>query len=388
MSTDCVRIGLIGVIRRAAIARNWDADPRAKVVAGADIYDDALEEFRETYKHNDPYCTKDYRELVARDDLDAIGVFTPDNWHATHAIAALASGKHTFTEKPMAIATADCDAMLEAWQASGARFMVGMNMRYMSSFLTLKQIMDSGEIGDIRAIWVRHFVGMGGWYYFHDYRANREGSTGLLLQKGSHDIDMIHFLSGRYTQRVTAMGALDYYGGSNPDDLRCEDCSEKGTCTDYSERPRKTMCCFRKEVNVEDHSMVLMDLGDIRAAYLQCHYASHTDRNYLVIGTRGEAELSGNTVTVRTQKGNKGKARSHSHFGTATIDVGGSAGGHGGADGPLCSAFLDLVVDGVVPVATPEAGRMTVAVGCAATDSIRDGSRPIDISALPACCSD
>lgn len=136
MSGDCLRIGLIGAIRRAGIAKHWDADPRAKVVAAADIYDDALAEFGETYRHNDPFCTNDYRELVARDDIDAIGVFSPDNWHAEHVIAALAAGKHTFSEKPMAIHTEDCDAMLQAWKQAGTQFMVGMNMRYMDSFLT------------------------------------------------------------------------------------------------------------------------------------------------------------------------------------------------------------------------------------------------------------
>ena len=383
MSAERLRIGLIGVTRRAGIAKHWDDDPRAEVVAGADIYDDALDEFREQYKDRELFVTKDYRELVERDDVDAIGVFSPDNWHAEHAIAALWAGKHTFTEKPMAIRTEDCDEMIRAWRESGKQFMVGMNMRYMDQFLALKQIMESGEIGEIKAVWVRHFVGMGGWYYFHDYRANREGSTSLLLQKGSHDLDMIHFLTSRFSNRVVAMGARDYYGGDKPDDLRCENCEEKDTCATYSDRPKKTMCCFRREVNVEDHNMVLMDLGDIRASYLQCHYAAQTNRNYLAIGTFGEAELSGNTVTVRTQKGNKGRARTHSRFATATYEIGATEGGHGGADPRLCKAFLDLVSDGKEAATTPEAGRMTVAVGCAAAHSIRNGNVAVEISALP-----
>jgi len=152
MSSDCIRIGLIGVTHRAGIAKNWDQDPRAQIVAGADIHDEALSEFREEYSDRELFLTKDYHELVARDDIDAIGVFTPDDWHARHAIAALDAGKDTFTEKPMSISTDDCDAMLEAWKRSGKRFMVGMNMRYMDSFLTLKQIMESGEIGDIKAV--------------------------------------------------------------------------------------------------------------------------------------------------------------------------------------------------------------------------------------------
>ena len=144
------------------------------------------------------------------------------------------------------------------------------------------------------------------------------------------------------------MGALDYYGG-----------------------------------DVEDHSMVLMDLGDVRATYLQCHYAAQSDRNYLAISTRGEAELSGATITVRTQKGNAGRARTSSRYAKATYEIGKVAGGHGGADPGLCKAFLDLVLDGKEAAVTPEAGRMAVAVGCKATESIRHGSAPLDIPPPP-----
>ena len=380
MSSQPVRIGLIGTAHRAGIAQHWESDPRAAVVAGADIVPEYLDAFREKYAQNDPFTTEDYRVLLARDDVDAIGVTTPDNLHAEHAVAALEAGKHVYLEKPMAILTEDCDRILDAWRRSGKCLMVGMNMRYMDMFLTLKRIMDSGEIGDVKALWVRHFVGFGGWYYFHDYRANRRGSTGLLLQKGSHDIDMIHFLTGRFTRRVTAMGSLDYYGGDKPDDLKCEACDEKDTCTDYSEREAKTQCCFRQEVNVEDHSMALMDLGDIRASYLQCNYATQTNRNYLVLGTRGEAELSDNTITVRTDKANEKRAVAHSKFNSATYDIGETHGGHGGADPRICKAFLDLILEGKGAATTPEAGRMAVAVGCAATESIRNGSIPIEVS--------
>ena len=379
MASSSLRIGLIGVEHRARIAENWQKDGRAKIVAGADIVDAFLDQFRTQYGKNEPFVTKDYRELIARDDVDAVGVFTPDYLHAEPAIAALRAGKHVYCEKPMAIRIADCDAMIEAAKQSGKHLMVGMNMRYMDGFLTLKQIMESGQLGAIKAIWVRHFVGFGGWAYFHDYRANAEKSTGLLLQKASHDFDMIHFLSGRYTQRVVGMGSLDFFGGDKPDDLTCENCAEKQTCTDFSTRERKTQCCFRKGVNVEDHSMVLMNLGDLRACYMQCHYACETTRNYLVIGTDGQAEFTGNAIHVKTQKANSTKARARASFATAAYDIGASSGGHSGADPRICKAFLDLVLDGKPALSTAEAGRMAVAVGCCATDSIRRGNVAVDI---------
>ena len=379
MSAQELRIGLIGVEHRAQMAQHWDTDDRSRIIAGADIRQLFLDRFKEKYEHNQPSTTTDWHELLGREDINAVGVFTPDNLHAEPTIAALQAGKHVYCEKPMAITTADCDAMLRAWKESGKQLMVGMNMRYMDPFLTLKDIMESGQLGEVKAVWVRHFVGFGGFAYFHDYRANSKGSTGLLLQKASHDIDMIHFLTGRFTKRVVGMGALDYFGGDKPDDLICEDCDEKDTCPEFSTRELKTMCCFRKEVDVEDHSMVMMDLGDIRASYVQCHYATETTRNYLVIGTEGHAELTDNRLVVKTQKANQTKARARASFATATYDIGPAVGGHGGADPRICKAFLDLVLEGKEALTTPLAGRMAVAVGCAATESIRNGNVPMDI---------
>ena len=53
-----------------------------------------------------------------------------------------------------------------------------------------------GHIGEVKAGWCRHFVGWGGDFYFKDWHADRTKSTGLLLQKGAHDIDVLHWLCG------------------------------------------------------------------------------------------------------------------------------------------------------------------------------------------------
>ncbi len=59
-------------------------------------------------------------------------------------------------------------------------------------------------------------------------------------------------------------------------------------------------------------------------------------------------------------------------------------GGHGGADPVICRDFIDMIADGKRPLATPLAGRMSVAVGCAATWSLRNGWQPVTIPAVPA----
>jgi predicted dehydrogenase len=393
MKADALRIGLIGVGHRAKIAQAWEDDPRSQVVAGADINEKFLDKFRHTYAANDPFTTTDYRELIARDDIDAVGVFTPDPLHCEPTVQALRAGKHVFVEKPMAISIEEADEMLRASRETGNKLMVAHNMRYMDRYITLKQIIDSGKLGEVKAIWMRHFCGKAGYWWFHDYRATREGSNTILLAKGSHIIDVIHFLGGSYTKRLVAMGSRDYFGGDYPNELRCENCDEQDTCPEYSTRDLdtrdadtlpKTMCAFRKEIDIEDHTMLMMDMGDVRACYLECQYTPMYDRTYLVVGTEGQAELSmaQNKITVTTQKANDFKSFSPSNFLTATYEPGGS----GGIQRPFvreCRAFLDLIIDDVEPDISPEAARMAVAVGCRAAESMRNGSKTLDVPPCP-----
>lgn len=373
---DKVRIGVIGVWGRGAIARNWQASGRAEVVAGMDVCDRNIAIFKREVAP-DAWVTKDYRELLVREDLDAIAITSPDYTHEEYAVAALEAGKHVFCEKPLAITIEGCDRILRAWQASGKRLMVGFNMRYMNMFRTMKEIVDSGVIGEIKAVWVRHFVGHGGDYYYHDWHGTRENTTGLLLQKGSHDIDVVHWITGRYTKRVVAMGSLDYFGGDKPNDLTCVECPEQKTCFEAQPNSTRIQCAFRQEIDVEDHSLVLMDMeGGIKASYLQCHYTPDYHRNYTFIGTEGRLENSEPDGKVWVKTRASGTWR---QLADRTYEIKKAHGTHSGADPVICNDFLDMIIDGKEPLATPEAGRMSVAVGCAASESLRNGNKPVDI---------
>lgn len=139
-------------------------------------------------------------------------VLTPDDTHAALSIRALEAGVAVFCEKPLAIDLADADAMLETARRTGSRLYIGHNMRHMPVITLMRGLIQDGRIGDVKAVWVRHFVGHGGDYYFKDWHADRRRTTGLLLQKGAHDIDIIHWLAGAYTEQVAAMGELSVYG--------------------------------------------------------------------------------------------------------------------------------------------------------------------------------
>ncbi len=375
-----VRIGVIGVSGRGVLYKHWhNPDGQSVVTGGADVRQDALDEFSKGVG-KDVFVTLNYRELLERNDVDAIVVTSPDFTHEEYAVAALEAGKHVFCEKPMAITTDGCDRVLETWRKSGKKLMVGHNMRYMRIFRTMREIVSSGAIGEIKAVWVRHFVGSGGDWYFHDWHAVREKSTGLLLQKASHDIDMIHWITGVYTKKVAAFGSLDFFGGDKPDDLTCSSCGEKDTCTEAQFNTRQ-QCAFRREIDVEDNTVVIMELENgIKASYQQCHFTPDYFRNYTFIGTEGRIENldDESKVIVRTRS----LSKKWKNYADRTYDIKPARGGHGGADPVICKDFVDMIVSDQDPLAIPEAGRMSVAVGCAATESLRNGGRVVEVSPL------
>lgn len=371
-----IRIGVIGLGWRAGVTKYWHRpDGKSVVVAGADTNPARLDKFRERV-NPDADVMLDYRELLQRPDIDAVVVMTPDHCHDEHAVAALRAGKHVYCEKPLAVTVDGCDRILEAWRDSGKHFMIGFNMRYMNMYRTMKEIIAAGDIGEVKAVWVRHFVGLGSDYYYHSWHGSSKNTTSLLLQKASHDIDIIHWLTGRYTTKVAAFGGVDYFGGSKPNDLTCPECPEKETCPEARFGPL-TQCAFREEIDVEDNSMVLMELeGGIKASYMQCHFTPDYERNYTIIGTEGRIENSepNNQVIVKSRKSNTWRDLSDRVYNIRKAE-----GSHNGADEKICEDFINMILHGKEPVAQPIAGRMSVAVGCAATESMRTGGRVIRV---------
>lgn len=374
---ETVRLGIIGAGLRSGIAKYWHNPSGKSVVVGvADVSEERLKIFQEEINEH-AFVTTDYHELLARKDIDAVAILSPDYLHEEHAIAALRAGKHVYCEKPLAITVEGCDRIIEESKKAGKHLMVGFNMRYMSMYQTMKEIIDSGVIGDLKAVWVRHFVGYGGYFYYHDWHGTAKNTTSLLLQKGSHDLDVIHWITGKYTKKVSAFGSLDYYGGEKPNTLTCPECEIKDTCPEATLK-YFTQCAFREEIDVEDNNMLIMELeGGIKASYLQCHFTPDYSRNYTFIGTKGRLENDDvqDKIYVKTRKSN-----TWNEFSDITYDMKKEQGSHGGADPKICNDFIELVLYNKQPLTTPFAGRMSVAVGCAATESIRSGGKVVEIS--------
>ncbi len=252
-----MRLGMIGTGGRGGMYRQWMQDERVQVVAGADVSEASLRHFADDLP--EAFVTKDYRRLLDRGDVDAVAVCTPDWLHREHAVAALRAGKHLFCEKPLAITIQDCDDILRAWQTAGVRMMVGFNMRYAFFCVKMKELVEAGTIGEVKTVWTRHFVGWGGRFYYHDWHASSRNTTGLLLQKATHDLDVMHWICKTHTVRTAGFGRLSYYGGDRPDGLRCDACDARQSCPEAADKwgARDDQCAFRKAVDVEDVSVVI-----------------------------------------------------------------------------------------------------------------------------------
>ncbi len=121
----------------------------AEVVRGA--YS-KREEYKNSYKGPDLYL--DFRELIGRDDIDAVLIATPDHWHAITAIQAVESGKDVYCEKPMSLTIAEGKAMVDAVRRYGRVFQTGSQQRSSREFRFACEIVRSGRIGKLLTVGV------------------------------------------------------------------------------------------------------------------------------------------------------------------------------------------------------------------------------------------
>ncbi|HEY3265954.1 MAG TPA: Gfo/Idh/MocA family oxidoreductase [Armatimonadota bacterium] len=381
MSNQELRIGVIGVGGRGGLAANaHKPDEGVRLVAGADVSDAALNTFREKYGP-ETFTSHDYRDVISRPDIDAVFVTSPDFLHEEHAVAALEAGKDVYLEKPMSITIEGCDHILETAVRLGRKLYLGHNMRHFATVRKMKELIDAGKIGEVKAGWCRHFVCYGGDAYFKDWHADRTKSTGLLLQKGAHDIDILHWLLGGYTTRVTAMGGLTVYNQIT--DRHAPE--ERGDATwSFDNWPPLSLKGLNPVIDVEDISMMLMHLDNgAYASYQQCHFAPDGWRNYTIIGTEGRLENFGDAngeLIIRLWN----KRHHFEAKGDKEYPIVEESGSHGGSDARIVDEFIRYLREGGKTDTSPIAARYSVAAGVKATESIRSDSQPMDVPPAPA----
>ena len=319
-------------------------------------------------------------EELLDNNLDAVFVLTPDWQHEEHAVRLLEAGVAVYLEKPMAISTEGCDRVLATAARTGSKLYVGHNMRHMAFVREMKRLIDEGRVGAVKTVWARHFVGHGGDFFFRDWHADRSKTTGLLLQKGAHDIDVIHWLAGGYSRTVHAFGTLAVYGdGARQTNPGAAEPWWKGKLDSW---PPRSIRELNPVIDVEDLSMMQMILDNgVLASYVQSNFTPDYWRSYVVIGDEGRMENfgdgeAGTVIKLWNQR--------HAGFAEAdvTVPIQAVAGDHGGADALIVDEFVRFVREGGATATSPVAARYAVAAGYAATQSLRNGGIPVEVPEL------
>jgi predicted dehydrogenase len=387
---DKIGIGVLGLGARGIyLAKAFHQDPRAQIVAVCDLNAARCDLARRQIGDESIAGYTDSQAMLADPRVQAVVVATNDRMHGRNGLEVIQAGKHLFLEKPMAQTIEECDAMIAAWQGSGTVFLIGLELRYCSLTVTMKEILDRGDIGQVKTAYAVDNVSVGGQYYYHDARRRKDYIRSLMLEKGTHTLDLMNWFIGGQPVRVFAEGGLDAFGGDQPDDKRCYDCDRKDTCPyfmpsefqmDYGAKvlQRADGCVWAKEVDVDDNSIAVVRYDNgAKMTYVECHFTPDYNRHFTLIGTRGRMYgFYNNEQDFRIELTYRHTQRRD------VIYPPRQPGGHGGGDPRIQDQFLRLIRAGQPACPGVIGARNSAAIAIAAAESCETGM-PVSIPACP-----
>jgi predicted dehydrogenase len=212
MPGDEIRLGIIGLGPRnmASTLTLLPGSPglRYRITAACSSTREHAEAAARLFRI--PFCTDDYRALVARPDVDVVCVFSPDHLHFEHCRAALNARKHVVCTKPMVTRLDHARELVALARHTGRAFLVGQTMRFDRQFLAAKKHLDDGDLGSVIAL-ESHYV--------HDMRPVFEATPwrrtvpqDLMFGGCVHCIDVLRALGGD----IVSVHAIANRGGLAP----------------------------------------------------------------------------------------------------------------------------------------------------------------------------
>ena len=367
------KIGFIGYGLRSATMmnafRSLEAD--IQVAAAADpAWPRISPEVRD-----DPYFSgtvwyNSAEEMLRRETLDGVFIGTRCSLHTRYACLALREGLPLFLEKPVCISREQYAELKAAGEGKESRVVVSFPLRVTSIVQEMKRIVSSGVLGRITMVQAVNNVPYGSVYYHSWYRDPSE-TGGLFLQKATHDVDYINYLTGDRPVSVCSKTAKLYFRGDRPAGLTCPECPEYRTCREssysvahiYKEEVQGNQCCFAEDTGNEDTAaMLLQTESGALISYSQVFTVkkSAARRGARLIGTEGSAEFDFNTGEIREDRYLTSQTVTHSfHFGS---------GQHFGGDEALALDFLN-VLSGRPAQSDLTAGLESAAICLAARDA-------------------
>ena len=192
-----VKFGILGLGRGRKAAQQAAQTAGANLVCVCDLQE---EKVKSTAQELDCDWTTSYDQMLERDDIDAIGVYTSSGTHADLAMQAIESGKHVFVTKPMDINLAKCDRLIELAKRANLVLAVDFVRRYRKIDHQIRMAIASGLIGnvilgDLRMKWYRaQSYYDGGWP--PGWRSHSRTEGGSAANQGVHSIDQLQWFLG------------------------------------------------------------------------------------------------------------------------------------------------------------------------------------------------
>ncbi len=293
-----------------------------------------------------------------------------DKDHYKQAVKALELGYDILLEKPMSPNEQECREIIEAAEKYGRKIAVCHVLRYAPFYSVLKEIIDSGEIGEV--VTVSQTESVGYWHQAHSFVRgnwrNSDETSPMILQKCCHDFDILRWLVNSPCKTVSSFGSLTHYKKENmPQEAasRCIDCTIKDCIYNavdfYKTHPEwfefisngetdveKGMtylpagrCVYQCDNNVVDHQVVNMQFENGATAQLtMTAFSEYMKREIHVHGTKGEiiGDMGREILDIYVFKN-----------GYRRVDIkemGVELTGHGGGDILLVKEFVDYIKGG------------------------------------------
>ncbi|XP_018408140.1 PREDICTED: uncharacterized protein LOC108783928 [Nanorana parkeri] len=238
-NVKCVTAIIVGAGSRGFVYSFYAVNfpKRMKVVGVADPRSCVRDQVKKYHEIDDDNFFEDWKEAAEREKFaDAVIITTPDRLHKEPAIAFAKKGYHILLEKPMAVTPEDCCEIVSTCKENGVMLAVGHVLRYHPVSIQIKELIDSGVIGDI--VHIQHLEPVGFWHFAHSFVRgnwrNESESTFSLLAKSCHDIDLICYWMGKQRcVKVSSFGALSHFTKENKPSgasSRCLDCAVENSC--------------------------------------------------------------------------------------------------------------------------------------------------------------
>ena len=244
--SDRIVLGLVGAGGRGNLVMStFQKDPSIRVGGICDVYEPNLERTlsraAKAQSGDMPKAYRNYRQLLADRNIDAVLIATPEHWHHRMVLDALAGGKDVYVEKPLCQTPEQGVELVEAEKKSKQVIQVGMQRRSYDLYLDAQRVIAGGALGNIRMVrswWLNNYLGGSGdaklsgaldweqwqgpvkhrvppdpnrfrnWRYISDY------AGGIVADQGAHVFDGIHMLMGAgYPVAVTAAAGKPHREG-------------------------------------------------------------------------------------------------------------------------------------------------------------------------------